>query len=462
VIALAEDIVAWIGAATAGKVVVAERIPGGASREGWFVDVEIEGRVEPLFLRMDPHGTPVGSAFHSLWVEAEVFRALHGTGVAVPRILAVHPDREAFLAERIPGQTWFYRIKEADEQVRVARDFIRNLAALHRLDPAALELPSFVKVASCRDAALDELQRMRRRATAPDGAIDPLMAVCLDWLERNVPDYEGPVVLVQGDTGPGNFMYDHGHVTALVDWELAHFGDPMDDIAWLSLRTAQDTFTYLPDRLAEYERLSGHAIDPTRVWYYRLFAETRLTTSSRGAAGGAAGRAARPEAPRDPGNGLIYGMLHRRLTLEALGQVAGIDLGPVAMPPDGVVEEHHYIYDSCLAALHAIVPRIDDPLGSQWSKGVARAMKYLKEIDRSGPTFAAAELDDLAGLLGDRPATVGAGRTAAAARARSGTVDDKRYIQYLWRQVQRDDYLMREASGALRQRTWPPLAPGGD
>jgi hypothetical protein len=155
-------------------------------------------------------------------------------------------------------------------------------------------------------------------------------------------------------------------------------------------------------------------------------------------------------------------MLHRRLTLEALGRVAGIELGPVAMPPDGVPEEHHYIYDSCLAALQAVVPRIDDPLGSQWSKGVARAIKYLKEVDLSGPAFASAELDDLAGLLGYRPESVRTGRAAVAERVHSGTVDDQRYIQYQWRQVQRDDYLMREASGALRHRTWPPLIPGGE
>ena len=63
------------------------------------------------------------------------------------------PDAGIELAERVSGETWFYRIKDPDEQVRVARDFIRNLAALHRLDPAALDLPSFAKVASCRDTA---------------------------------------------------------------------------------------------------------------------------------------------------------------------------------------------------------------------------------------------------------------------------------------------------------------------
>src|ERR1700722_17370280 len=94
-----------------------------------------------------------------------------------------------------------------------------------------------------------------------------------DWLEAHVPDYDGPVVLVQGDTGPGNFLYRDGRVTAVLDWELCHWGDPMDDIAWLSLRSVQDTFTYLPDRLREYGELSGHRLDEDRGWYYRVFAE---------------------------------------------------------------------------------------------------------------------------------------------------------------------------------------------
>ena len=160
------------------------------------------------------------------------------------------------------------------------------------------------------------------------------MRLSLDWLERNVPDFDGPVVLVQGDTGPGNFMYENGKVTAVVDWELAHFGDPMDDIAWLSLRTVQDTFTHFPDRLREYEELSGNAIDAERVWYYRLFAETRLTSNSAGA--GAMGSAPREGQPvaRDIGNGIIYGMLHRRLTIEALANVMGFELPPADLPDE--------------------------------------------------------------------------------------------------------------------------------
>jgi aminoglycoside phosphotransferase (APT) family kinase protein len=461
---------------TGAKVAAAIRIPGGASREGWFVDVEGNGSVEPLYLRLDRGGTPSGSAFHSLWVEAEVFRSLYGTGVTVPKVIAVHPEIEAFLAERMPGDTWFYRIADPAEQVAVAQDFIRNLSALHRLDPSALALPSLGPIRSARELALEEVGRMRERATGADGAIDPLTEVCLDWLERNVPDYEAPVVLVQGDTGPGNFLYQGGRVTAVLDWELAHFGDPMDDIAWLSLRTVQDTFTHFPDRMAEYEELSGHPVDPERVWYYRLFAEARLMSSARGAAGGpsAAGAAAdqgqeedegeegetREESGggRDPGNPLIYGMLHRRLTLEALGQVAGIDLPPADLAPEPGNGDNQEVYDACLTALQTIVPRISDPLASQWSKGLARALKYLKEVDRSGAAFGEAELDDLGSLLGRRPTSLEAGRGELVGAVRRGAVGSEDFICYLWRRTQRDDYLMRTASGVLRTRTWPELS----
>jgi aminoglycoside phosphotransferase (APT) family kinase protein len=456
-LSLPDEIVGWIEDETGGTVTATNRVPGGASREAWFVDVRDDDGLHELFLRYSRAARPAETIFHPLGVEAEVFLALQDTDVTVPRTLAVHSVHEAMLSERVPGETWFYRIQDPEEQVRVAQDFIRNLAALHRLEPRELALPSFGAVKTPREHALDEIANMRRRATRSDGSMDPLVRLSLGWLERNVPDYSGPTVLVQGDTGPGNFMYENGRVTAVVDWELAHFGDPMDDIAWLSLRTVQDTFTHFPDRLREYEALSGNTVDATRVWYYRLFAETRLTSNSAGA--GADPREPRAGQPvaRDIGNGLIYGMLHRRLTIEALANVMEFELPPSALPVDPPPEEWHSLYDATLDNLQVIVPRIDDRLASQWTKGVARVVKYLKELDRSGRAFAAAELDDLTALLGYCPDSVGAGRRALETAIADGTVADDAFVRYLWRQVQRDDHLMRTASGALSERTWPPL-----
>lgn len=446
---LPADIVGWIEDATGSKLCSAERIPGGGVRQGWFVDLEPGGGCPPqLFLRYSPQ--PESSAFHRLAVEAEVVAALGAAGAKVARVHAVHPEQEAVLLERLTGGTWFSRITDPVEQLSVARDFVRHLALVHRLDPATLAVPGLGSPRSAREHALERIEAIRRRGTRPDGTLDPLVRLSTAWLERNVPDYDGPVVLVQGDTGPGNFLYRDGRVSAVVDWELSHFGDPMDDIAWLSLRTVQDTFTHLPDRLAEYAELSGHPIDPARVWYYRVFAETTMATL-------------RPPdedpGPHDAGNSMIYGQLHRRLWLEALDQVMGLGLrrpNPVAAPPP---PRWHGGYDDALTMLRTVAGRTEDPLAAQWTKGAARILRYLRAADAIGRAHDDQELDELAEQLGIQPATVADGRTELDVAHRAGRLDDPTYLRHLWNRVMREDELMRSASGALHDRGWPPILP---
>jgi aminoglycoside phosphotransferase (APT) family kinase protein len=459
-LALPDDVLGWIEETAGQPVTNADRIPGGASREGWFIDVAApDGGTRELFLRYSPIPMPERSAFHPLATEAAVMHGLAGTGVAVPTILGVHPDREAVLEERVAGATWFYRIKDPAEQVRVARDFICNLATLHRLDPLALGIEALGPVRSAREHALERIQGIRWRGTAPDGSMDPLLRLSTDWLERNVPDYDGPVVLVQGDTGPGNFLYSDGRVTAVVDWELSHWGDPMDDVAWLSLRTVQDTFTSLPDRLAEYNELSGHAIDESRVWYYRLFAESTMTTlyPNNGPDSRRPGEGDEDVVARDIGNGIIYRQLHRRLWLESLAAVMGLELEPPSLPEPADLSEWHHLYPTVLGSLQTIVPRIGDPVANQWTKGVARVVKYLQDLDASGREFNELEQDEISVLLGYRPDSLAEGRADLAEEARAGKVSDEDYVRYLWHKVLRDDHLMRHASGALHERSWPPV-----
>ena len=452
--ALDEAIVSWIEESTGLPVTAANRIPGGGTRQGWFIDLRgPDGKAVERFLRYSPQ--PESSAFHPLAVEAEVIRALGVAGARVAQVYAVHPAREAVLLERVAGSTWFYRIKDPGEQVAVAQDFVRSLAYIHRLHPKELAIPSLGAAGPAREHAAERLAAVRRRGTRPDGTIDPLLRLSLDWLERSIPDYDGPVVLVQGDTGPGNFLYRDGRVAAVLDWELAHWGDPMDDIAWLSLRTVQDTFTHLPDRLAEYTRLSGHPLDVDRIWYYRLFAEVTMATLYP------------PEAPRnthqgpvtqDIGNQLIYRQLHSRLWLEALDAVMHLGLRRPQPPAPPEPERWHYLYANGLDMLRTVTPRIDDPLAAQWVKGVARILRYLQAADGSGQANADAELDELGVVLGHRPASVAEGRAALAAASRAGAVGDEEYVRLVWNQVMREDYLMRAASGALAERTWPPVS----
>ena len=443
----------WITDVTGADDLTLTQVSGGASRQAWFVDAHTGAGSRELFLRYDPRDPDPHSAFHPLQVEAEIMAELHRHGVTVPKVIAAHPVRQAVLLERAGGETWFRLIEDPDEQVRTARDFIAKLAALHRIDAADLTIPGLGTAGPVAGHVRDEIAAMRRRVAAyPKPA--PLLTFCIDWLERNIPDYDGPAVMVQGDTGPGNFMYADGIVTAIVDWELAHFGDPMDDIAWLSLRTVQDTFTDFPARLAEYAQLSGHPIDEGRVWYYRLFAETRLASMSPGSIDT---RASVPPRSPDAGNSLIYGMLHRRLLVEALAHVVGIPEVHVDLPDDGTASQYSHVYDATAAALSASVDRSSDALAQRYVKGAARLVKYLAEVDRAGAIVDAEEIAEIAALLGATPASVQQGRAALADAAGRGAVSEADYVAAVWRGIKRDDYLTRTASGALARRTWPAL-----
>ncbi len=455
---LPADLVAWVEEVGGGRLVLADRRPGGARKEAWFVDLEqADGSVAAYFLRYDRSDPARTKDPWTLHREASVYLALQETEVPVPRVLGVHPEHQAMLSERVAGETWFSRIADADEREATAHDFMTKLAALHALDALSLDLPLFPVVRTVAQAVTAELDEWDRVLAERGGAVDPALAFSLSWLRRHVPDYDGPPVLVQGDTGPGNFMYAGGRVTAVVDWELAHLGDPMDDIAWLSLRATQEPFTDFARRLREYESLTGHAIDEGRVHYYQVLAETKLQVMGHrpdrggedGSDGGGGG---------DVGNGFIYGMLHRRLWLEALAAAIGLDLEPAEQKQGRARRDHDWMYDAVLGQLRdVIVPRTSDPLAAARGKGMARIIKYLAQVDVYGDYYARCELEDLSRLLGASPSSVADGRVDAAAAVGNGTVSDADYLRTLWRRMVRETELARPAMGVLADRHWPEL-----
>jgi len=96
------------------------------------------------------------------------------------------------------------------------------------------------------------------------------VTLCREWLYANVPEVSVDVCFLQGDTGPGNFMFDGDRVTYLVDWEIAHFGDPMEDLAAICVRDMVTPFAHLPTLFAHYSAVSGREVDVDRIRYHRV------------------------------------------------------------------------------------------------------------------------------------------------------------------------------------------------
>jgi len=462
VVGLPDELVSWIEEVGGGRLLSADRMPGGARKEAWFIDLEGAGGASmSLFLRYDRSDPARTKDPWTLHREATVYLALQDSAVPVPRVLGVHPVHQAMVSERVQGGNWFSRIVDPVEQEATARDFMTKLAALHSLDAAALDLPLFPTVGTVAEAVLAELDEWERVLVARGGTPDPALAFSLRWLRNHIPPYDGPLVLVQGDTGPGNFMYDGGRVTAVVDWELAHLGDPMDDIAWLSLRATQEPFTDFPTRLREYEVLSGNVVDEARVRYYQVMAETKLQVMGhRGPADGDGDRRGdEGGGGSDVGNGFIYQVLHRRLWLEALAGANGLELTPAESPRARHGRDGDWMYDAVLTQLRdVIVPRTTDQLARARSKGIARIIKYLARVDNYGAYYEECELGDLETLLGRRPDSVAGGRAEAAEAVAAGDASEEDYVRTLWRRVARETELARPSMGVLADRHWPPLA----
>lgn len=464
---LSDEVVAWVEARAGGRLLGASQVPAGG-RTGYLVDVERDGEELALFLQRGGRGG--AGSFMGFTREAEVYRALEPTGIPIPHVWGVDEAMDVLLVDRAAGQTWFHPPADPQEAEAVAKDFVRHLATWHAAGAGGLDLRSFGPVRSVREHQHDQLAGIRAmfEEQAARRPLDLLASAQLDFLLDHVPDHDGSPVLVQGDTGPGNFMYDRGRVTAIIDWELAHLGDPMDDIAWLSWRATQHGFPDFPARMREYEHLSGITVDVERVRYYRLNACARLgpmfgladmgeaarrqaATAARGGADAAVDRTA-------DGSGFIMNMLHRRMRLTAQADALGIELPGRDVGDEADPRSHAYLYDVVLDQLRTIVSRVDDRVAANLAKGAARQVKYLKEIDRNGAQFEEHEADTLGRLLGKRPSTVEEGRGALADAARDGRVELEDYLLYHWERLIRDDWLMKPSSGAMYDRSWPELA----
>jgi aminoglycoside phosphotransferase (APT) family kinase protein len=371
---LPEHLESWISQTADAHVAVAQRIPGGGRKQAWRI--QLTGSDEPLFFRWDPADPTVTGDPWTVRREATIYGALNGQGLPVARLIGMHPTEQAMLATWIGGSANFSAITDPLIRDRVATDFMEHLAALHAIDPKVVGLIAPDDTRTCSDFVKAQLDEIRALITFRGGEVDPVLALTLSWLSANIPSYDGPKVIVQGDTGPGNFLFAGDRVTAIVDWELAHVGDPMDDLAWVSLRSTQDHFPDLDARFSEYAAKSGHQVDPTRIRFYRVLAETKILALNHGTSVQA--RAEAVGGGGDVGARLIFGQLHRRLALEALADAGGQRLDEVALPDKADRSDIDDLYDIVFAQLKdVIVPRISDPFAIQRTKGMVRVLKYL-------------------------------------------------------------------------------------
>lgn len=239
-------------------------LAGGASKEAWAVDAV----GEPLLVRRAAVGV-IHRHTLSLQHEFEVLRVMHDAGVKVPRPVVYIEDldgREAFVMERIPGETIGRRIVKMDPvPPRLPLELAEELTKVHSVPPERLP---FLGEASL-ERMVDELDEF--------GEPHPAIELGLWWLRENRPEPREPVV-VHGDYRIGNVAVDENGLVGILDWEFAHLDDPARDLAFGLVRAWRFGVDDLrlggigevEPYLERYNELTGREVRPEELDYWEV------------------------------------------------------------------------------------------------------------------------------------------------------------------------------------------------
>jgi len=259
---------------------------------GFSAREEGEQRERGLILRIGP---PYGLfAPYSALPQHSALKALEGTSVPVPRSYWWSDDSSIlgapfFVSERVEGAApvpWVngtgLKFEETYRQ-GLGRQFVSALAGLHTCDwqgKPGLDIDDV----TVENAALRQVEAWEANAKRWALKPYPMLAWGLRWLRCNLPTAPR-VSVVHGDYRIGNFLERDGQITAILDWELVHLGDPHEDLGWAFLPQYMGGSGLVcrlltkEEFVSQYERDAGFRVDPVSMRFYTVFSLVKLATT---------------------------------------------------------------------------------------------------------------------------------------------------------------------------------------
>ncbi|MGH0029212.1 MAG: phosphotransferase family protein [Myxococcota bacterium] len=426
-----------VGRLVGGRVVEARR--QARWRPAWFLTVERDGERVPVYFRGDRgQGQGGGGALER---EMGVLQVLERHGIPAPHVHGFCEKPRGIVMQAAPGRANLATARDDAERVAVLDHYMELLARMHAIDPAEFEKCGLDAPASGDAAAWVDFARWesgyRQATTAPE----PLIELCILWLRRNVPADRGRRGFLTGDAG--QFLFEDGRVTAVIDLELATLGDPLADLGALRSRDVSEPLGDLSRGLRRYAEVSGESIDRSLLNFHavRFALNTPLAVAPL---------CQRPPPGLDYAQYLGWKLVYGRLALEIIAEEMGVGLTPPALPPEDDAPEP--AHDALLAMLGA---RRET---SYEADAAFRVGQYLRERALRGDAVAAADLDEAAALLGARPGDRADADARLEARIRAdGFEITPDWIRFLHRRMLREEALLRPAMRELADARFQKL-----
>jgi aminoglycoside phosphotransferase (APT) family kinase protein len=411
-------------------------------RPAWFVDLRRDGQLLELYVRgARTDMRPIFPLEH----ERRMQELLGSMGIPVPQVHGYLVDPPAIVMDRASGSTEFSGSSD-HERHSVMDEYIGILARMHHLDvgpfaDAGAELP-----ARPSDVARTGIRAYERAYRVQKVRPDPFMEFCLGWLTRHPPRHRVRPSVVVWDSG--QFLHRSGRISALLDLELAHIGDPMMDLAGLRMRGTVIDYGPLEDLYRRYEELTGDEVDREAIAYQHFaFTITTQLAYHRGLVD--------PTPDSDLMTYMQWCSESNLYAVEALAGFVGVELEAVDLPdpsPSPAAVAHRHLVDS-LRAMEASEER-----GAYQLRAAFRLARHLQRVDEIGAVLSERDLDDVAAVIGHRPSCWGESErelerfvTGADPRA------DAALIRLFHRRLERQRALLGPAGSAMARHN--PLQP---
>lgn len=423
-----QRITEWLEGDLGGTVTRIER--QARWRPAWWVDLERDGEQLELCVRGERLDSP--SAF-SLDHERTFHTLLSERGIRVAGVHGWHDaDPKAYVMDRVPGRDNFDGVSE-DERRSAMEDYVDILLEMHRLDVTPFAEAGIVRADRPQESHLVGLRRFTERAYRSEKKRpDAFLEFTLAWLDRNVPANPGREAAIVWDAG--QFHQQDGRITALLDLEFGHIGDPLADLAGMWVRNPFIPFGDVSALMRRYQEGSGTPLDMVAVhWHYVLWCMSNRLEFHAVLA--------------DPVPGTDY-MLNMHwcvetdlMALEGIATSVGVELEDVEEPApraSGYGPAHHHLTRSLETQ------PVDDLVDRYRSRMSVRLVRHLERIDEIGAQVVEANLDDIHRLTGRRPDDWADGEEALE---RFVLTDDGRHDEQLVQVFQRRLHRARMLNG---------------
>lgn len=381
----------WLEAELGGRIVRFERQPRW--RPAFDLDLERDGATLPLYWRGD-RGTDEGiNQVYTLEREGKILQVLERCGLPVPHVHAFCNDPLGVIMDRVPGRVNLATCEDETERRAVRDHYIELLVQMHATDTAlfeaiGLERPSRPDQLGLADLPLwEELYRKSKRQP------EPLIEFATRWVRAHVPQGRSEVTFVAGDSG--QFLFEGGRVTALIDLELAYLGDPAADLGGLFSRDLSEPLGDLSEALRLYESLSGRDLDPAVIRYHaaRFMLVTPLATAHF---------RADPQPGLDVAQYTSWYLVYAQATLEVIAEATGVELEPPPLPEPSA-SRLTPVARSLVASVKEIRESAGDDFRAYQAESALRLAQALERQDSHGADLEADDLADAARLLGAAP-----------------------------------------------------------